>query len=127
MKTIKQTYHIKAPISEVWQALVNPKYIEEWGAGPAQMDDNVGTQFKLWGGDIHGTNIEVVPEKKLVQEWYSGNWSEPSIATFELFAEHGGTRVEFLHENVPDQDAKDIEEGWKDYYLGPLKDFLESK
>jgi uncharacterized protein YndB with AHSA1/START domain len=127
MTTIKQTYHIKAPIEEVWRALVDPQHIEAWGGGPAEMDDKVGTKFKLWGGDVYGKNTEVVPLNRLVQEWYSGNWPEPSIATFELSVEDGGTRVEFLHENVPEAEAEDIEQGWKDYYLGPLKDHLENK
>ena len=77
-KIIKQTYHIHAPISEVWKALVNPKYIDGWGGGPAKMNNKKGTKFSLWGGSIWGTNTEVVSEKKLIQDWYSDsedrNW-----------------------------------------------------
>ncbi len=127
MKTIRQTYHINAPVKEVWKALVNPDYINAWGGGPVKMDEREGSEFSLWGGDIHGKNIEIVPEKKLVQQWFGGNWKKPSIATFALHSEEDGVRIDFLHENVPDEDAKNIEEGWEDYYLGPLKDYLESK
>jgi len=52
MKSIKQTYRIQAPVSMVWQALVDPEVIERWGGGPVKMDDQVGTRFELWGGDI---------------------------------------------------------------------------
>ncbi|MBI2415519.1 MAG: SRPBCC domain-containing protein [Candidatus Kerfeldbacteria bacterium] len=127
MKTIQQEYLIAAPIDDVWRALVDVEAIEGWGGGPAEMDDQVGTEFSLWDGDIYGKNIEVIPQEKLVQEWYAYDWEEPSTATFTLFEEDNGTRLEFLHENVPERHAKDIEQGWRDYYLGSLKDYLENK
>lgn len=48
MKTIKQVYKINAPISEVWKALVDPKIINQWGGGPARMNDKLDTEFTLW-------------------------------------------------------------------------------
>lgn len=127
MKTVVQDYQINAPIEKVWEALVNPKDINGWGAGPAKMDDKEGTKFSLWGGDIHGTNIEVEKFKKLVQEWYGGEWEEPSIVTFKLEKDKGGTKLRLLHENVPDNEYDDIDKGWREYYLGPLKEYSESK
>jgi uncharacterized protein YndB with AHSA1/START domain len=130
MKTLQQTYLIKAPVVEVWRTLVDIDHIQGWGAGPAKMDDKVGTKFSLWGGSIWGENLEVVPNQKLVQAWYSDEepkWRKSSKVTFNLYSENGSTRLELLHEAVPDQNADDIDKGWKDYYLGPLKNYLESR
>src|SRR3989344_820723 len=127
MKIIRQTYHIHSSLEEVWKALTDPKYIDGWGGGPAKMDEKIGTKFKFWGGDIHGKNIEVVPNKKLVQEWFSGNWDYPSIVTFTLNEEKNAVKIDLLHTNVPDNEAKDIDEGWKEYFLGSLKKYLEKK
>ena len=127
MKTIKQSYTIHASAETVWQALVDPKQIDGWGGGPAVMDEKVGTKFKLWGGDIHGKNTEVIPHKKLVQDWFGGKWEIPSIVTFDLDSkDEDTTEVSLLHEQVPDDEAKDIEEGWKEYYMNPLKDYVEN-
>lgn len=129
MKTIKQTYIIKTTLEDVWKALVDPKLIESWGGGPAKMDDKPGNKFSLWGGGIWGRNLEVVTNKKLVQDWYSdeeNKWEQPSKVTFTLQAEKNGVKLELIHENIPDENAEDIDEGWKDYYLGPLKNYLES-
>src|SRR3990167_1193611 len=125
MKTIKQEYKICSKIDRVWEALTKPKEIEAWGAGSAKMDDKVGTKFKLWGGDIHGTNTKVVKNKVLEQDWYGGDWPQPSKVTFTLSEVSGKVKVNLVHENVPDEEAENIGEGWKDYYLGPLKDYLE--
>jgi activator of HSP90 ATPase len=129
MKTIKQTYLINAPIDKVWQALIDTQIIEAWGGGPAKMDALIGTKFSLWGGSIWGKNLEVVARKKLVQDWYSDEkpkWEKPSRVTFVLQGEHGSTKLELIHVDVPDENVKDITEGWKDYYLGPLKKYLEA-
>ena len=125
MKTIKQTYIIKAPVEKVWQALVDPKLIEAWSGSSAKIDSNAGTKFELWGGDVHGTNREVVLNKKLVQDWFGGNWNQPSKATFILKSEDNGTRIDLTHEDVPDDEADDIDDGWKRYYLGEIKKYLE--
>ncbi len=126
MKTIKQIYRIKALPAMVWQALVDPEVIERWGGGPVKVDDKVGTKFELWGGDIYGKNTEVVKEKRLVQDWFGGDWPEPSKVTFTLNGEGNETVLELLHENVPDDEADSFDEGWKKYYLGPMKEMLEA-
>ncbi|MCL5970301.1 MAG: SRPBCC domain-containing protein [Patescibacteria group bacterium] len=126
MKTIKQTYLIKARIEKVWQALVSPKIINDWGGGPAKMDDKIGTNFSLWGGDIHGKNIKVIKNKELVQEWFSGGWEKPSQVTFKLLVKGEDTQLDLYHINVPDSDVSEIDDGWKRYYLGPLKELLET-
>ena len=125
MKTIKQSYKIKSPIEKVWQALVNPKLIEEWSGSPAKMDGEVGTNFELWGGDVHGTNIEATENKKLVQDWFGGDWPEASRVTFTLTKENDGTRLDLLNENIPDEEAESIADGWNRYYLGEIKKYLE--
>ncbi|MBI4038460.1 SRPBCC domain-containing protein [Candidatus Daviesbacteria bacterium] len=125
MKIIRQTYLISAARQAVWQALINPVSIDKWGGGPAHMNDKVGTEFTLWGGDIYGKNIKVVDDRELVQEWFGGKWEKPSKVTFSLKDQSGKTKIDLLHENIPDSEAKDINEGWKSYYLGPIKELLE--
>jgi len=125
MKTIRKVYTISAPRKKVWKALVDPKVINEWGGGPSKMDEKIGTEFWLWGGDIHGKNMEVIKEEKLVQQWFGGDWPNPSIATFTIQQENNKTILELEHSNVPDEEVNDIEQGWDDYYLGPMKKMLE--
>jgi activator of HSP90 ATPase len=90
------------------------------------MDAETGFQFQLWGGDIYGKNIEVVPEKKLVQEWFGGDWPEPSIVTFTLKQQDNKTILELEQIDVPAPEVDDIDQGWDDYYLGPIKEMLEN-
>ncbi len=124
-KTIKKVYKISATVDMVWQALVNPAVINEWGGGPSKMDSKIGTDFEFWNGDIYGRNIEVVSKSKLVQEWFGGDWAKPSIVTFTLKNDNSDTILELEQVDVPDYKFEDIESGWDDYYIGPMKQMLE--
>ena len=125
MKTINQSYNIEAPIEKVWQALVDPNEIDKWGAGSAEMNDKVGTKFKLWGGDIHGKNREVITNEKLVQDWYGGDWKEASKVIINLKTDGDKTTIDLVHENIPDEEAKSIGDGWDTYYFGEIKKYLK--
>lgn len=125
MKTINKKYLIKAPVEKVWESLVSSKIIDAWGGGPAKMNDKENEEFTLWDGDIYGKNIKVIPNKKLVQEWYGGGWEEPSEASFMLTKKGKDTLLELVHKNVPENEAKEIDSGWDDYYFGPMKKYLE--
>jgi len=128
MKTIEQEYLIRAPVAKVWQAFVNAEVIQGWGGGPdVVMDEFENTEFRLWGGDIYGKNLKVIVNKLLVQEWFADDFREPSVVTFDFASQGDKTVVKLVHKNVPDDREHDIAEGWCEYYLGPLRDSLETK
>ncbi|MEP7166397.1 MAG: SRPBCC domain-containing protein [Candidatus Woesebacteria bacterium] len=127
MKPITQTYVIHSTLENVWQALIDPKMIDGWGGGPAKMSDKRGALFSLWGGDVHGKNLEVHNEAQLVQEWIG--WKDETLGasklTLDLTEKNGVTTVKLTHENVPESEYKEVKKGWKDFYFGPLKTLLE--
>ena len=102
MSVIRQSYIVHAGVGKVWEALVNPALINEWGGGPAKMSDKPGFKFSLWNGDIYGKNIEVKPRKMIVQEWVMGK-SKPSRVQISLTYENQRTYIDLLHEDVPDR------------------------
>ncbi len=125
MPTIKQTYEMNAKAEEVFDALVNPEIIQDWSGDEAKMSADVGAKFSLWGGQMFGTNLEVVKNKKLVQEWCYDQWDKPSKVTFTLKAKGKQTFVELLHEDVPEKSLTSITEGWDIYYLGAIREMFE--
>ena len=125
MKDFKKYYIIPAEVEDVYTALTNPFTIELWTGYPAVMDENIGTEFSLWEGDIVGKNLEIEKNKKIVQQWYFGDQSEESIVTIKLFPDKKGTQVELIHKNIPDEDFENIKEGWNEYYFGSIKKFYE--
>jgi uncharacterized protein YndB with AHSA1/START domain len=125
-KDFKTRVKIKAEAADVYAALTNPFTIELWSGYPAVMSDVPGSEFSLWEGDIEGCIVESVADHKLVQEWYFGEQTEKSIATIKIFPDSGGkVQVELVHTHIPDEVYDEICQGWTDYYLGAIKEFLE--
>jgi activator of HSP90 ATPase len=124
MKTFKKTFKINAEPSDVYAALTNPYTIELWSGYPAQMSTEPGSEFSLWEGDITGRNIEFIPDKKLVQEWYFGDQTEKSLVNITISPDRELTNVTIEHSNIPDDDFNDIAEGWREYYIGAIINFF---
>ena len=125
---IRKVYDIDARPREVWAALTEPSVIERWGGGPVVMSPVPGSEFSLWGGDIHGTVADVDLGISMTQEWYGGDWDAPSFARFTLSTRPDGlTRLTLEHTGVPDDEAADFDAGWDEYYLRPIKELLEER
>lgn len=127
MPTIKQTYEMAASPEQVFEALVNEDIIQHWSGDEVKMSAEVGAKFSLWGGQMYGTNLEVVKNKKLVQEWCYDQWEVPSKVTFLLKDGGDKTVVELLHEGVPEKSVKSITDGWNLYYLGAMQEMFKNK
>ena len=124
---VKFYQYIEAEPEEIFLALTNPFTIELWSDSSSKMDAEEGSEFELWDGDVCGKNIKVVPNKELVQEWYFDDLKEPSIATIKLHIHKSGTNVEVKHINIPEDAFNNINEGWREYYIGAIKRFFEEE
>jgi len=124
MKDFKKYYIIQASPSEVYTALTNPLTISLWTGDEAEMSTEPGSEFSIMGGSISGKNLEFLPDKKIIQEWYFGDQEVPSIVTIKLHEHKEGTSIELIHTNIPDETYEEISEGWDEYYFGNLKEFF---
>ena len=125
MKDFRRTIHIKVPPEEVFNALTNPLTIELWSGFPAIIEPKSGTEFSIFDGDITGRNTKVEAPVLLEQEWDFGEQADVSIVHIEISEDSGKTKLELTHSNIPDEAYDNISIGWKDYYLGALKSYLE--
>jgi activator of HSP90 ATPase len=126
-KTIRQKVTFKTEPHEVYEALMDSKKHAAFTGGEARISRQVGGKFSIYGGDIEGKNLELVPDQKIMQSWRYSDWEEGhySTATFALEKVEKGTRLIFTQTDVPDEHYEDIKQGWKDYYWQPLKEMLE--
>ena len=125
MKNYKQYIKLDAEPEDVYACLTNPFTIELWSDMTAKMEAKEGTEFEIFDGNIAGRILKLEPNKKVVQQWYFGDQKEPSIVTFKIHADKGKVSLELTHTNIPDEVYDEMAEGWKKYYLGRMKEFLE--
>jgi uncharacterized protein YndB with AHSA1/START domain len=130
MKTISQTHTIKAPIERVFQSLTSAKDIKAWSGSPASFEAKEGGLYQMWDDWVRGSIKEIVPNKKLVQSWEPSDWKKQdkeSIVTFTLSEKGGQTVVKLDQTNVPEDQYKGTSDGWNQYYLGAMKEYLENQ
>jgi uncharacterized protein YndB with AHSA1/START domain len=126
MKNLRKTIHIKVPRETVFNAITNPLTIELWTGYEARMEAIPGSEFSMFDGDISGRIRTFESPSLLEQVWDFGEQEEESLVRIELFEEPGKTRLELIHTNIPDEFYENIEEGWRNFYLGALKSYLEN-
>ncbi len=125
MQTFNSRIKIRSELEDVYAALTNPFTIELWTGYKAIMSETPGDLFELWEGDICGHNIAIIPNEKIVQEWYFGETDTPSIVTIKLFKQRNYIQMDVEHTNIPDEAFNEICDGWKNNYLADLKEFME--
>lgn len=125
MKEIRKYYRIKGTPEELYAALINPFAISLWTGAEAVMNEEAGSKFSLFDGDIEGINISFEPNHQIVQEWFFGDQEEKSIVSITLRPDRHFTKIELHHSNIPDEAYEDMSHGWDTYYFGGLKDFFE--
>ncbi|WP_421725487.1 SRPBCC domain-containing protein [Bauldia sp.] len=124
---IHQEVTFNATPSRVYAALMDSGEHATFTAnGAAEISRDAGGAFSAHGGEIVGRNIELVPDRRIVQAWRVKHWPEGvySVIRFELEDDNGGTRLVFDHWGAPEEQREHLAEGWKQRYWEPLQRYL---
>jgi uncharacterized protein YndB with AHSA1/START domain len=131
---------IHAPVTKVWDALVNPKVIKQYMFGTNVVSDFREGSPITWKGEWKGKPYEdkgeilaVQPERLLKYSHYSPLSGEPDTpesyhtVTIELSGNNGQTGVKLSQDNNATEDArKHSQENWETMLKG-LKGLLEKE
>jgi len=128
-KTIRQVVTFKATPHEVYELLMDANKHSKFTGGKAVIGRNVGETFSIYNGEMEGTNIELEPDRKIVQRWRFSDWPKDLFTkvTFSIKEIPTGTYLNFTQSGVPEEDFESVSQGWKDYYWEPMKKMLEKK
>ncbi|PPD58520.1 SRPBCC family protein [Dehalogenimonas etheniformans] len=126
-KTIIQLAVFEAPARRVYDALMNSEQHSAFTGDTASIDARMGGRFKAYGDYISGTFREIVPGKKIVQDWRASDWPPGvfSIVTIQLQGKNEVTTLRLTQEGVPETFAEEISQGWHDFYWDRLREYLE--
>lgn len=127
-KLLRQSVTIYASPHDVYEALMDSKKHTKFTGQKAVVSRKVGGKFVVYGG-LSGVNLELAPDKKIVQSWRCEmeDWPKGhhSKITFSLKKVKGGTRLSFTQSGLPVKSYKPMQQGWKQYYWEPMKAMLE--
>jgi len=132
---IERTYNATA--DRVWQAITDRDKMEQWYFKLKEFKPEVGFEFEFEGGPPEKTFLhlckvtEVIPGKKLTHSWRYDGYEGNSFVTWEIFDEHGKTRVRLTHAGletfpaIPEFAKENFVMGWTDILGRMLKEYLE--
>lgn len=126
-KPIHQEILFNASPQRVYAALTDAQRFSAFtGGAPSEISREAGGPFSGFGGMITGRQLELVPDRRVVQAWRAGNWGEGiySIVRFELHAQGSQTRLAFDHTGFPEEQREHLEAGWRKMYWEPLERYL---
>jgi len=115
---------IPASSVEIYGAWLSTDGHSAMTGSPAHVDPDLGGEFDAWDGYIHGTTVEAVPFRKIVQTWRSANFTdehEDSRIEVTLDGNDDGTLVTVRHSNVPSDQLGYEDGGWQKSYFDPMK------
>lgn len=95
----------------------------------ATIEERIGSTFSAWDGYITGKNLELVPDKKIVQSWRTTDFApddEDSRVEITLEACDGGTLLTLHHSNLK-PDGAQYKQGWLEFYFEPMKDYFATE
>ncbi len=130
MKMIKQTLYFKINPIVFYKTYLDEKAHREFTGAHVHINDKVGEHFSAWDGYACGENLELISGKKIVQSWKPSTWEKGRISkiTFILSVHEKGTKLEFTHEGLIDnQEVKEFSDGWNEYYWKPISKYFEDK
>ena len=127
-KSIKQTATFNASPDEIYNLIMDEKKHAAFTDSKATISTKPKGKFSVFDGYCHGYNIELVKGKKIVQAWHfaEDGWPDDhfSICSFVLDKVGDKTKLTFLQSNIPEDKAKTLKEGWKQFYWDAIKTYL---
>ncbi len=125
--SIEQKQRFSAKPVQVYDAYVNPRKHTEFTGAAATGKAEVGAEYTAYDGYIAGKHIELVPARKIVDEWKTSEWPEgypPSRLELTLTVDGDGTELTMIHSEVPAVQAEAYRQGWVDYYWEPMRKYF---
>jgi uncharacterized protein YndB with AHSA1/START domain len=124
----ERTLSIDATPETVWEFFVDPQKLCRWKGMNADLEPHAGGLYRcevIPGHTARGEYVELDRPHRLVFTWgWDGNDKVPpgsSTVEVELTPEGSGTRLRFVHKDLPDaEQVASHAHGW-DHYLPRLE------
>jgi activator of HSP90 ATPase len=118
---------LPASPEQVYKAWLSSEEHSAFTGSQAVIEPEVGGKFTAWDGYILGKNLELGPYHRILQAWRTTDFpadSPDSKLEISLKAVKRGTKLTLVHTEIPEGQAEEYLQGWKDYYFSPMKEYF---
>lgn len=117
---------LNAPAKDIYTAWLSSEGHTKMTGGEATASNKVGEGFTAWDGYIHGKNLVLKENERIVQSWRTSQFleNEPDSQIEVLLKEGDGvTELTLIHSNVPES-GEHYRKGWDEHYFQPMKKYF---
>ncbi|RKP26759.1 activator of Hsp90 ATPase [Syncephalis pseudoplumigaleata] len=115
---IKFSVEFVAAASDIYDVLLNQEKVQAWTRGPAVIRPEVGSDFRLFDGNITGTIVELVPNETIVLSWRFASWpaNHHSNVAITLAQGDSSTELRLTQRGVPVGQEDTTRQNWQRFY-----------
>ncbi|KAI9329928.1 activator of Hsp90 ATPase [Zopfochytrium polystomum] len=123
LTTLSMTVEFVCSAADLYQTLLEPGRVQAWSRGPAKIGPQVGAEVALFGGNVTGKIVDLVPNKKIVQTWRLKTWpgDHHSNVTIDLEEQRESVKLILTQREVPIGELDITRKNWEAYYWNGIK------
>ncbi|KAJ3025916.1 UNVERIFIED_CONTAM: hypothetical protein HDU68_006501 [Siphonaria sp. JEL0065] len=123
VSTITLNTEFVCSASDLYNTFLDQGRVQAWSRGPAQIKPEVGSDISLFGGNVSGKIVELVPNKKIVKTWRLKSWPANHFSTVTLVLEEQRESVtlRLTQTDVPIGEKDLTTKNWTGYYFNGIK------
>jgi activator of HSP90 ATPase len=115
----------------LYKFFTDSKLHTEVTGSKAIISNKTGGTFTAWDGYILGEIVSVEKNKKIIQKWRTTEFNEnDEDSILEITIEEiskNQSKLTLKHSGLPKGTEEEYKNGWKDYYIKPLKEFIQKQ
>ena len=118
---------LPAPPDRLFDMYLDPGEHAAFTGAPVTITPRPGAPFCAFNGMLTGAILHLEPKRLIVQTWRSVNFPAgalDSVLVLSFWPEAGGSRIELVQVNVPEEDFAGVSHGWERYYWTPWRAYL---
>ncbi|KAK9473562.1 activator of Hsp90 ATPase [Dipodascopsis tothii] len=121
--TVKIEDVFNTTAAELYTTFMDAGRVAAWSRSPPVLEPVEGGAFALFGGNVTGTFVRLVPDKAITMAWRLGSWKPGHHAelTVEFDQGQGETRAKVCWTGVPVGQEDTARRNFEEYYIKAIK------
>jgi len=125
---IKVIASIPASPKQIYDAWLSSKEHSKMTGSKATSSAKLNGKFTAWDNYISGKNLELIPDKRILQSWRTTEFSKDDLDSHLLIKIEevkDGSKVTLVHSEIPAGQSAAYKKGWSDFYFKPMKTYFQ--
>ncbi|VEU23005.1 DEKNAAC104143 [Brettanomyces naardenensis] len=112
-----------ASAEQLYDTLLQPERVALWTRSEPDIKPVEGSEFHLFGGNIEGRLLKLVPNKQIVMLWRLRDWKRGHYTKITIDLDQGDseTKMSFSLNGVPIGEEELVQENFEEKYIKTIK------